>query len=110
METEMFDGRDLDHRMYGWKTPIEALEPGMRIGFAERNKTIREVAGNWIRNLRNIGRKSVGPRVNAAPGSTLPGKTGNVRVDTRSSSLRSRCTKSVKLEERNNASHDNWLV
>ena len=62
----MFDERDLDHRMYGWKTPIEASESGMRIGFAERNKAIREVVGNWIRNLRNLSRKSVGPRVNAA--------------------------------------------
>lgn len=41
METKMFDERDLDHRMYGWKTPIEALESGRRIGFAERIKTVR---------------------------------------------------------------------
>ena len=62
----MFDERDLDHRMYGWKTPIEAIETSRRVANFERNKAIREVVGNWISNLRNISGKSVGPRVNAA--------------------------------------------
>ncbi len=52
----MFDERDLDHRMYGWKTPIEASESGMRTGFAKRKKAGRAaIMRNAIINLFVIG-------------------------------------------------------
>ncbi|MAF47281.1 MAG: hypothetical protein CMM10_03365 [Rhodospirillaceae bacterium] len=74
METKMFDERDLDHRLYGWKTPIEEqptplfelIETSRRVGNRERNKAVDETLAKWIGKLKNISGERVDPVVNAA--------------------------------------------
>jgi hypothetical protein len=70
----MFDERDLDHRFYGWKTPLEVqqmplfelIETSRRAGNRERNKAVDEMISKWIGKLRNVVRNSVGFGVSAA--------------------------------------------
>ena len=70
----MFDERDLDHRLYGWKTPIEEqptplfelIETSRRVGNRERNKAVDETLAKWIGKLKNISGERVDPLVNAA--------------------------------------------
>ncbi len=64
----MFDERDLDHRLYGWKTPIEAehmplyelIETSRRVGNSERNTAIDERLEKWIGKLKEITVRNMG--------------------------------------------------
>ena len=70
----MFDERNLDHRLYGWKTPIEEqqtplfelIETSRRVGNRERTKAVDETLAKWIGKLRDISRKSLGLGIYAA--------------------------------------------